>query len=178
MSAHVEAYRRHKNLKLAAAECGMPWQSLYVALKKAGEPVTGDKSRYGSRKDKLTAKAEQEFQSIVPFAENMNKMKWQAKYDFDVLGLKVEVKAATLKISSAKSAVRRWAFSFKKQTLICDFMCCFCYSDAGTVQRVIIAPSEIFSGVQAISVSENVCGKWAEYEIPVEDVAEFFRQLA
>lgn len=39
MQAYVESYRKHKNLKLAAAECGIPWQTLYVKLRKADEPV-------------------------------------------------------------------------------------------------------------------------------------------
>lgn len=43
----VEAYEKHKNLKLAAIEVGMPWQMLYVHLRKLGVPVTGDKARYG-----------------------------------------------------------------------------------------------------------------------------------
>ena len=53
MNQEVIAYRKHMNLKLAAAELGVAWQSLYVRLKQLGEPVTGDKMRYGSDRDKL-----------------------------------------------------------------------------------------------------------------------------
>ena len=72
MSKEIEAYRKHKNLKIAARELGMAWQALYVILRKAGEPVTGDKLRYGSDRDKLGALAEAEFKRLVPFAQDLN----------------------------------------------------------------------------------------------------------
>ena len=51
-------YEKHKNLKLAANELGVKWQTLYVQLRNRGVPITGDKSRYGSDKDRLAARAE------------------------------------------------------------------------------------------------------------------------
>jgi len=61
----VLVYRKHMNLKLAAEELGMVWQTLYVHLKKLGEPVIGDKNRYGSPSDKLSRMAEKLFQELV-----------------------------------------------------------------------------------------------------------------
>lgn len=51
----VEAYRQHQNLKIAAQHVGIPWQTVYVHLRKAGEPVTGNKLKYGSETDRLAA---------------------------------------------------------------------------------------------------------------------------
>ena len=68
MNQEVIAYRKHMNIKLAAAQLGVAWQSLYVRLKQLGEPVTGDKMRYGSDRDKLAAMAEAKFLQLVPFA--------------------------------------------------------------------------------------------------------------
>ena len=68
------AYNKHKNLKLAADELGVKWQTLYVQLRKLNIPVTGDKLKYGSNRDRLAARAEIEFQRLVPFAINQNKV--------------------------------------------------------------------------------------------------------
>ncbi|CAL9963606.1 hypothetical protein VPHF99_0085 [Vibrio phage F99] len=40
-----EVYDKHKNLKIAAEELGMVWQTLYWNLNKVRHPVTGDKER-------------------------------------------------------------------------------------------------------------------------------------
>lgn len=173
----IAAYRRHKNLKLAAEEISIPWQSLYVRLRAAGEPIIGDKARYGSEKDKLANKAENAFSVAVPFAVDQNKAKWQAKYDFDVLGTKVDVKSSKPKRQSFRTEKKRWAFSFAKQSLVCDFVCCFCYSDDMVVEKVLLVPSEIFGGVQTVSVSCEGSSKWFDYEIQTEDLAPFFSSL-
>jgi hypothetical protein len=52
----VSRYRDLKNCHLVGAELGMPWQTVYWNLKKAGEPVVGDKARYGSETDRLAAR--------------------------------------------------------------------------------------------------------------------------
>jgi len=46
MQAVIDAYEKHKNLKLAANDVGLPWQTVYVHLKRAGVPVVGDKLRF------------------------------------------------------------------------------------------------------------------------------------
>ena len=78
MEEEIRVYEKHKNLKIAANELGVKWQSLYVRLKKAGIAVTGDKERYGSDKDRLANKAESIFQSLVPNAISQNDIKFQS----------------------------------------------------------------------------------------------------
>jgi hypothetical protein len=175
MTRIAEAYKKHMNLKLAANELGMPWQSLYVQLKKEGVPVTGDKLRYGSDKDKLAAYAEKIFLSLVPKAENMNLVKFQSKFDFKVGNVSVDVKSSR---AMAKNKLYpqslSWAFSIKKQTMECDFLCCFCLNEDKSVSKVILIPSETFSGLQTITVSCTGKSRWLDYEIPAEDLARFF----
>lgn len=168
-----EAYERHKNLKLAAAELGMPWQSLYVHLRKAGVPVTGDKARYGSDKDRLAAASEMEFEKLVPFAKNQNKDRFQAKCDFLVGKEKVDVKCARLRQGCKRFKARRWSFSIKKQELLADFMVCFAMLDSGSY-RLLLVPGELIRNYQTISIPENGKSKWLQYEVTASELTEFF----
>lgn len=171
----VEAYRRHKHLKLAGDDLGIPWQSVYVHLRKAGEPVTGDKIKYGSDKDRLAAFAEAKFLELVPYAEPMNRTKYQAKYDFDVRGHKVEVKSSRAKQSNKNCKLKRYAFSLKKQEHIADFFVCF-FMDGCFAGDALLIPGEIARHYQTISISESG-GKWLDYLIKRGDIEPFFRSL-
>ena len=177
MEKAIEAYGRHKNLKIAAAEVGIPWQKLYLILRKAGIPMVGDKLRYGSDRDKLAALAECEFHRLVPDAVSMNKIRWQAKYDFTVHGFRVDVKSSMPRRLNKKYSAESWAFSFKKQSLECDFICCFCVSHDRTINHVLLVPSEFFAGIQTVSVSCNGGSKWLDYTIAANDLSEFFAEL-
>jgi hypothetical protein len=165
------------NLKLAAAELGVQWQTLYVQLKRAGVAVIGDKLRYGSDRDRLGAVGEQEFLRLVPDAKNMNAVEFQSKYDFEVYGHKVDVKASMPRQLNRRFAALSWAFSFKKQSLICDFICCFCMREDRTIDRVLLVPKEFFAGLQTVSVSCAGQSKWLDYEIPQDELAKFFADL-
>lgn len=178
MNNEVIAYRKHMNLKLAAKELGVAWQTLYVRLKKLGEPITGDKLRYGSDRDKLGHLAESEFKSLVPFAVDANKLQWQSKYDFDVAGFKVDVKASKPRQLNAKYPSKSWSFSFKKQSLVCDFICCFCMTEDKLTRHILLVPSEFFKGLQTVSVSCEGDSKWADYRVEPTDLAAFFSSLS
>lgn len=177
MSEEVIAYRKHMNLKLAAQELGIAWQTLYCRLKAIGEPVTGDKLRYGSDRDRLAAMSEVEFLRLVPFATAMNQRQFQSKFDFDVLGWKVDVKASLPRQLNRRFAAKSWSFSFKKQSLICDFICCFCMDEAKAVERILLVPSEFFQGLQTVSVSRAGSSKWLDYTIEPNELAKFFSSL-
>lgn len=174
----AQAYAKHRNLKLAAGELGIPWQSLYVRLKKAGVPVTGDKLRYGTDRDRLGAKAEAAFHELVPFAVNANASQFQAKVDFSVGSLTVDVKASMPRQLNKRFAALSWSFSLKKQSLVCDFVCCFCYADASTIKHVLLVPSEFFAGLQTVSVSCAGSSKWLDYKAEASELASFFADLA
>jgi len=178
MQNEIEVYRRHKNLKIAAAELGLNWQTLYTRLKRAGEPVTGDKLRYGTDRDRLGAMGEALFKDWVPAADDLNAKKFQAKYDFDVGAFKVDVKASKPHQLNKKYAAKSWAFSFKRQALIADFVCCFCLSEDKAIQHVLLVPKEFFVGLQTVSVSCDGHSKWLDYSIPASDLAEFFRAMS
>jgi hypothetical protein len=177
MQNEIATYRKHKNLKLAASELGMPWQTLYVHLKNAGEPVTGDKLRYGTDRDRLGAMAELEFKRLVPNAVNANEFIHQAKYDFDVFDYKVDVKASRPRKLSKRYAAESWSFSFKKQSLVCDFMVCFCLDHDKQIEHVLLVPSEFFRGLQTVSVSRLGGSKWLDYSIDPNEMSAFFDAL-
>lgn len=173
----VAAYQKHKHLKLAGEEIGVPWQTVYVHLRLAGIPVVGDKSRYGSASDRLAALSEAEFVKLVPAARNQNKTLFQSKIDFFVHGYGVDVKASRPKRQSRKAKTRRWAFSLKKQELVADFFVCFAYGDDGEIEHAFLIPGEIVRHYSTLSIAATKIGKWWAYKIEPGALNEFFDSL-
>lgn len=171
----VEAYNRHKNLKLAANEIGVPWQSLYCTLKTLGVPVTGDKAKYGSESDKFAAQSEQDFMRLVPAAKDQNRYKYQSKYDFLINGWRVDLKAARPK-SYCKNGTARWSFSLKKQQLHADFFVCLAYSNDLQIQHCLLIPGEIANGYSSLSLSPTG-RRWWEYQVDHNGLRDFFESL-
>jgi hypothetical protein len=170
-----EAYQKHKNLKLAADELGVKWQTLYVHLRQAGVPVLGDKSRYGSDKDRFAAKAEDEFKRLIPGALSQNEIQFQAKIDFLVGNEKVDIKSSSLKYGcKGHPNSMRWSFSIKKQAFCADFLVCFAFLNEG--YRLFLFPGETVRNYQTITIPQKG-GKWSGYEINPEELSEFFVTL-
>lgn len=165
----IACYDKHQNIKNAALELGLKWQTLYYQLKKAGHKIIGNKAKYGSDKDKLASRAEQEFLNLIPYAKDMNQEKFQAHYDFEVKGLKVDVKASTLKKISQNQ--QRYVFSIKRQEMLADFVVCFCYED-GELDDCLLLPKEAIKYTKTISFTKG--GKWAEYQITPQEIKAFF----
>lgn len=178
MTIESEAYAKHKNLKLAANEMGIKWQTLYCRLKKQGIEVTGDKSRYGSARDKLAAISEDMFCQIVPEAINMNKKEWQSKFDILVNNLKIDVKCSLPRMLNVKKSNRlSWSFSFKKQSLECDFIVCFCLDEQKNLKNILVIPKEFCEGLQTVSVPIDGDSKWKDYIVDKYDLREFLISL-
>lgn len=167
----VAAYRKHKHLKLAAEEIGIPWQTLYVRLREVGEPVTGDKARYGADSDKTAAVAERHFLRLVPDAEDMNRKKFQSKVDFTVYGMGVDVKACRSRNDN------RMAFSVKKQRVFADFFVCFALTDNDDIEACLLIPGEVARNHGTISLNIKRSGKWWAYEVAPESLAGFFQAM-
>jgi len=175
MTVESEAYEKHKNLKLAANEIGIKWQTLYYRLKKQGVQVTGDKSRYGSTSDKLAVIAENEFIKLVPESKNMNSVEWQSKFDIMIGKVKIDVKSSLpRKLQPNKTSTLSWAFSLKRQNFECDFMVCFGLNEDKTINKILVIPYEFFNGLQTISVPIGRPSKWHEYTVDKDDIREFF----
>lgn len=177
MPIEESVYKKHMNLKIAAKELGIPWQTLYVRLKKLGVQVAGDKLRYGADRDRLGVLGETLFKSLVPVATDCNKARFQSKYDFDVLGYKVDVKTGKPRQMNARYESQSWSFSFKKQTMICDFIVCFCLDEQQKIEHVLLVPSEFFQGLQTCSVSRRGSSKWLDYSIDPAELQNFFQYL-
>ena len=168
----IAAYEKHKHLHSAAKSVGIPWQTVYWHLRQAGVPVVGDKSRYGSSSDRLAARAEARFQEIAPCAIDMNRKKFQSKVDFTVGGLGVDIKCGRLLRD-------RWAFCIKKQEAVADFFVCFAMSNTDHAKdavflHTLLIPGEIARRYKTMSLSNNVRGKWWQYEISDHDLGVFF----
>lgn len=176
----VSRYRELKNLKLVGAELGMPWQTVYWRLKRAGEPVTGDKARYGSDTDRLAARGERWFQRVLPEAVDQNGSRYQARVDFLVGGRGVDVKTSRPRTTAAKGR-RQWCWSIKKQEAVADFFVCIALtdrSDDAGVYRALVIPGEIARTYQTIRMShdgETLIGKWADYACSSSELRTFFR---
>lgn len=170
----AEAYKKHQNLKIAAEQVGIPWQSVYVHLRKAGIPVTGNKLVYGSDKDRLASQGEGLFQDLVPQAINQNSLKFQSKIDFLVNGYGVDVKTARPRMGHKRSETKRWAFSMKKQEMLADFVVCFCMNEDKEPVKCLLIPGEIIRHYQNISVSTRGGSKWHDYEVPFDGLRQFF----
>ena len=165
-------YEKHKNLKLAANEIGVKWQTLYYHLKENNIPVTGDKSKYGSATDKLAAKAELYFKELIPYAKNNNDYQYQAKVDFMVGNLKVDIKSSELHFSSKKFKSKRWAFSVKKQEFQADFIVAFGYENDNVT--IFLFPSETIRYFQTVSINPYGKSKWLDYSVTKDELIEFF----
>ena len=180
--ACAEAYGRLKNLKLVGEELGMKWQFVYAQLKRAGVPVTGDKARYGSVKDRLATKAELLFSHDVPTAINSNEEQFQAAIDFMVRGHSVDVKASRLhaarKETNGKTTASRWMFCINKQKDRADFFMLYAFDQDGdeTVYTFLI-PCEIATTSTTIAISSSLKSKWSDYLVDRDDLAEFFAAL-
>ena len=175
MSIYSESYSKHKNLKISADELGINWATLYSILKNEGVNVTGDKTRYGSMKDKLGAFGESIFKSIVPNAIYMNETKWQSKFDFKCNDFKIDVKTSSRRKYMKNSNSTRWAFSCKNNQSECDFLVCFCLNDDKSIENILLVPFEIYSGSQTISVSTSG-SKWLEFSVTKDELFMFFNQ--
>lgn len=181
-----DTYDKYLNLKLAAQELGVKWQTLYWHLNKVGHPVIGNKEVYGSPTDKLARYTEKLFSSTIPYAVDLNDEKFQAKLDFSVKGYKVDVKASTkkdgYKNNPRKNAAFRWAFSCKVQEKeSADFLVCYCYSgydteNFGDVEKILLIPKEFFKNMQSFSVS-CANSKWYDFEVTVGDLVDFFDSI-
>lgn len=174
--ACIQAYQKHRHLKLAAEDVGIPWQTVYTHLRRAGFPVTGDKSKYGSDSDRFAAKSEADLIRFIPYAIDQNRHSFQSKMDFDILGYGADVKASRPQSSNKKAKTRRWCFSVKKQEIHADFFVCFAYSDDLEIVHCLLIPGEIARHYISISLSPNG-KKWWDYLISPSDLSEFFTNL-
>ena len=177
MTIESDAYAKHKNLKIAAEEIGIRWQTLYCRLIKQGVKVTGDKSRYGSNRDKLAFFAENHFSRIISYAKNMNEHEWQSKYDFLCGSLRVDVKCSMPRKLNHHSDRLSWAFSFKRQNFECELIVCFCFDENKNIEKILAIPMEFFNGVQTISVPIKGESKWHDYAVSENELLTMINDL-
>ena len=173
----IASYEKHKQLFAAADELGMKWQSLYVELKKAGVSVTGDKSRWGSTKDKLAAIGEGIFSRYVPMAIDNNLQSFQSEIDFSIGGIGVDVKTALPRRADKKFKNLRWAFSLSKQIEFADFYVLMALGEDRSLKSCFLIPGDMINKLSTVSIPTSGKSKWNKFEVAPEDLADFFDAL-
>lgn len=176
----VEAYRQLKNTKLVGAMLGVPIATVYWRLRRAGEPVTGDKARYGSDTDKVAARGERWFQRVIPWAEDQNHGEFQSKVDFLVDGLRIDVKTSRPKLT--RTGVITWAWSLQKQKDAADFFVCLALSNRSEdpgVHTALLVPGDVARRCGSLRVSHDriaLRGKWARFARSSAELRQFFEE--
>jgi hypothetical protein len=177
----IESYSRHKNLKLTGIDIGIPWQTVYTHLKKAGVAVTGDKGRYGSATDRIAILGEGFFKKAVPDAIDNNESEYQSTIDFTVNGYSVDVKTSRLhdKRPNSKGGKdpERWSFCINKQKDKADFFVLYALSKENKPQHVFLVPNETATSRSIISIPMTLSSKWADFMIEESDLHPFFMNL-
>lgn len=169
-----QEYSKTPNIRIVADETGIKWQTVYWYLKKAGVEVKGDKSIYGSIKDKFAHNGEKYIQKILPSAINQNLFCFQPKVDFKIGNKSLEIKS-----SKFITKDKRWTFSLKKQKKIADYFILLAFDCNGVnvIYHFMIPNELLISSLQTISISENINNsKWKDFLISKDDLIEFFEE--
>ncbi|CRL44776.1 hypothetical protein SGGMMB4_02072 [Sodalis glossinidius str. 'morsitans'] len=102
VQACIKSYERLKNLKLVGLDVGIPWQTVYIYLKRNGVRVIADKARYGSATDRIVVIGEQWLKKDVPDAIDNNQIYFQSTIDFTVSKISVDVKTSQIRLCKNK----------------------------------------------------------------------------
>lgn len=176
----IDSYGRLKNLKLVGKEVGIPWQTVYVHLKKSGIQVAGDKARYGSVSDRISIIGEQAFKKLIPYSTDNNEPKFQSKIDFFINGYSVEIKTSRLhqkRIINGKKESEKWCFCINKQKDKADFFVLYALDNHLSISHIFLIPNEIATTKSTISIPLSLSSKWADYKISEDGLVSFFKEL-
>lgn len=176
----IESYRACKNVGQAARQMGMNALSAYKILAMSGTLTMDDRCSIGTRSSQLGAKAELEFQRLVPSAKLQNCDEYQRK-DFDFIlktGQTVDVKCRSR--LEKKNGGYGWSFAIQRhyQTKkAADFYCLFALH-GDSVQDgydIYLLPTAIADDVKVICFSEKTQAKhWIfDYKIAPEELEGF-----
>lgn len=177
----ISLYSELKNLKLVGKEMDIPWQTVYWWLKREGVEVTGDKHRYGGVQDQIGLIGERLFKEDCPLAQDENINKFQARYDYTLGDLKLDVKTSFIRQTKGRIEGKpypRWGFNCRVQQ-DADFLICYCLGggvEDFNVNHVLLLPNEMVKGMQTISVTVGK-SKWLDYEVSREDLRNFFNSF-
>lgn len=177
----ISLYSEYHNLKLVGHEMDIPWQTVYWWLKKEGVSVRGNKSKYGGLKDQIGLIGERVFKQTFPEAEDQNVLQFQAKYDFLLKGLKIDVKTSFPRDMKSKGAnvLYRWGFHTKTQR-DADFIVGYCYDgdlENYELKKIFLIPNEFVKDIQTVSIPCKGRSKWYEFEITHEELVEFINSF-
>ena len=174
----INEYRSCKNLGQAARSVGMNALSAYKILAMSGALTMRDRCTIGTRSSQLGAKAELEFQRLVPYAKLQNCDEYQRK-DFDFLlpnGMTVDIKARR-----KQSDNNGFAFTLQRHyqdSKSADFYVLFALQGEEITDGydLFVVPAQIAEDVKTISYSCRTRDKhWLfDYKIEPEALMGFF----
>jgi len=173
-----DAYQRFGSIGAVCAETGCP---PYVAYKwlKIGKVLSAEEgTRYGTNGQKQGARAELEFQRLVPFAMAANK-ELQTNcpaFDFDINGTTVDVKFSSL----CAGKYRFMTASAYDKPMRPDWYCVFLSAPNSKElvpgqYRILVIPDQLVSGVKAVQFPP-AGGQYWDFEIKPDALADFFRE--
>jgi len=172
----IESYMRLGNIGAVCSETGCP---PYVAYKwlKIGKVLTAQEgTRYGTNGQKQGARAELEFQRLVPFAMSANRELQRncPAFDFDINGTTVDVKFSSL-------CGGRYRFNpASDKPMRPDWYCVFLSApqskefDPHTC-RILVIPDALVCGLKNVMIQKDGGCYW-DFEIEPDALAEFFRE--
>lgn len=170
----VDLYQEFKNVAVVAEKLQMPWSTVHWHLTKAGVPLTGDKSLYGSVRDKVALIGETRFKEIVPWAKNQNEQQFQSKFDFKVGELKVDVKTSKFKSYNAAGS-KRYSFSLKKKDLCFDFIVLVGIGEFSEESLWLIPCEMLRENIRTISIPPT--SKWNDFLVTEQQLVNFFEDF-
>ena len=174
----IDQYQQCKNVAQAARQVGMNTLSAYKVLAMSGALTMSDRCSIGTRSSQLGAKAELEFQRLVPTAKLQNCDEYQRK-DFDFLlenGMSVDVKSS--RISAQNNA---YTFRLQRHYQECknaDFYVLFALIGEAMTDgyTIYVVPTQIADDIKVISfMTKTKQNHWiADYEMMPEELSAFF----
>jgi len=172
----IESYNQLGNIGAVCLETGCPPYIAYKWLKIGKVLSASEGIRYGTNGQKQGARAELEFQRLVPFAMSTNK-ELQTNcpaFDFDINGTTVDVK-----FSSLCGGRYRVSTAFGKH-IRPDWYCVFLSApDSKELipekYRILVIPDQIVCGIKTVQIPPD-SGQYWDFEIKPDALANFFHE--
>ncbi len=173
----IAAYKTLGNIGAVCTETGCPPYIAYKWLKMAKALNSHEATRYGTNGQKQGAKAELEFQRLVPFAMSANKELESncPSFDFDINGTTIDVKFSSMCDSNGTYRF----MTAQGKHMRPDYYCAFLPSSGDKElsqgkYRILIIPDQLVSGLKGVTIQKEG-GKYWDFEVKPEALADFFR---
>jgi len=174
----ISSYLRCGSISTVCSQTGCPPYVAYKWLKISKVLKTKEAARYGTNGQKQGALAELEFQRLVPFAMPANRTLENncPAFDFDINGITVDVKFSSLCASTGTYQFR----TAHSKPIKPDYYCAFLAAPGSKEMkrdhyRLLVIPDALVGELKGVNVRKEG-GRYWEFEIAPEKLADFFRE--